>query len=128
MKNSKNLFITAGGVIYLFFALFHSSFWFMLGRNNALSQVPPMMSKILQMLNIGVIALFLGLGIIFLRYRRQIAGSSFGKSLLVLSAFFFMVRMVAEFIFPNCSYGLVVFLAICSAVYLIPLGKPHPEN
>jgi hypothetical protein len=125
MKNSKKLFVTAGGVIYLFFALFHSSFWLLFGRDNVLSKIPPMLSKILQMLNIGIIALFIALGIILIKYRSHIVESPIGKSLLVLSAFFFIVRIVAEFIFPDCSYGLVVFLAACTAVYTIPLLKSN---
>lgn len=77
-------------------------------------------SGIMQMSAIGFVCLFLSLGMIFISFRKEIANTKLGQALLFTLAIFFLIRTIAEFIFPGSSIELGVFLAICTLVFLIP--------
>lgn len=118
MEKLRKLLVTAGGVIYLLFGIFHNTFWMYFSK---VQHVDPAFVKITKMLNLGCIVFFCALGFVFLRYRKEILTTSLGNALLILSGVFFIVRLSAEFFFPPCAVGLVITLAAVSAVYLLPV-------
>jgi hypothetical protein len=125
MEKLRKLLVTAGGVIYLLFGIFHNTFWIYLSK---VQDVNPALVKITQMLNLGCMVFFCSLGFVFLRYRKAILTTSLGNGLLLLSAVFFIVRLSAEFFFPPCAVGLVVTLILVSAVYLLPVFIKHQNT
>ncbi len=117
MEKLRKLLVTAGGIIYLLFGIFHNSFWFFFSK---VQNADPAFVKITRMLNLGVMVFFLAMGLIFLRYRKEILGSPIGNALLILSSLFFIIRLAAEFVLPPCAIGLVVTLTVISLIYLLP--------
>lgn len=125
MEKLRKLLVIAGGVIYLLFGIFHSTFWMYFSK---VQNVDPAFMKIAQMLNLGCMVFFCALGFVFLRYRKQILTTSLGNGLLILSAVFFIVRLSAEFFFPPCAVGLVATLALVCIVYLLPVFIKHQST
>jgi len=117
--------VTAGGMIYLLLGIFHSTFWMYFSK---VQHVDPAFVKIVQMPNLGCMVFFCALGFVFLRYRKEILSTSLGNGLLILSAVFFIIRLSAEFFFPPCAVGLVITLALVSAVYLLPVFIKHQNT
>lgn len=112
-----------GGILYLLFGAFHSSFWKLFNSNNEFGQMNPFLSKVLQMLNVGIIVFLVSLGLMMLIYRNEILNSKLGRAILLTSTAFYIVRGLAEFAFPKCAYPLIVTMFSCSMVYLIPALK-----
>lgn len=123
MEKLRKSLVIVGGILYLVFGVFHSSFWKMFNSNNEFSQMNPFLSKVLQMLNVGVIVFFVSLGLMMLIYRNEILNSKLGKAILFTSTVFFIVRGLAEFAFPESAYPLMVTMFFCALVYLIPALK-----
>lgn len=117
MEKLRKSLVTAGGITYLLFGIFHNSFWFFFSK---VQNVDPSFIKITRMLNLGVMLFFLAMGIIFLRYQKEILGSPIGNALLILSSVFFIIRLAAEFFLPPCAIGLVITLTVISLIYLLP--------
>ena len=122
MEKLRKLLVTAGGVIYLLFGIFHNTFWIYFSK---VQHIDPTFVKITKMLNLGCMVFFCSLGFVFLRYRREILTTSLGNALLILSAVFFVVRLAAEFFLPPCAFGLVITLAFVAAIYLLPVLIKH---
>lgn len=123
MEKLRKLLVIVGGVLYLLFGVFHSFFWKMFNSNNEFSKMNAFLSKVLQMLNVGIIVFFVSLGLMMLIYRNEMLNLKLGRALLFTSAAFFMVRGLAEFAFPKCAYPLMVTMFLCALVYLIPALK-----
>ena len=113
----RNKLIIAGGGLLIILALFHLSFWSLFNWQEELPKLSAENSGIMQMSAIGFVCLFLSLGMIFISFRKEIANTKLGQALLFI---FFLIRTIAEFIFPGSSIELGVFLAICTLVFLIP--------
>jgi len=118
MEKLRKLLVTACGVIYLLFGIFHNMFWEFISKAKNMN---PGFIKITQMLNLGCMVLFLSLGFIFLRYRKDMLNSSIGNALLILSSAFFIIRAGAEFFLPPCAVPLVISLTLISIIYLLPV-------
>ena len=116
----RNKLIIAGGGLLIILALFYLSFWSLFNWQEELPKLSAENSGIMQMSAIGFVCLFLSLGMIFISFRKEIANTKLGQALLFTLAIFFLIRTIAEFIFPGSSIELGVFLAICTLVFLIP--------
>lgn len=125
MEKLRKLLVTAGGLIYLLFGIFHNTFWIYFSK---VQNVDPAFVKITQMLNLGCMVFFCALGFVFLRYRREILTTSLGNALLITSAVFFVLRLGAEFFLSPCAIGLVVTLVFVAVIYLLPVLIKHQKN
>jgi magnesium-transporting ATPase (P-type) len=123
MEKLRKSLVIVGGILYLLFGAFHLSFWKMFNRNNEFDQMGPLLSKILQMLNVALIVFFVSLGVIMLIYRYEILNSKLGRAILYISTVFFIVRGLAEFVFPMPVYPLMATMFFCALVFLIPALK-----
>jgi hypothetical protein len=123
MEKLRKSLVIVGGILYLLFGVFHSSFWKMFNRHNEFDQMTPFLSKVMQMLNIGIIVFFFSLGTIMLLYRKEMLNSKIGKAILFASVAFFLVRGLAEFAFPQCAYPLMGTMFLCALVFLVPALK-----
>ena len=116
----KSKLIITGGVLLIVLALFHLSFWNLFNWQEELPKLSAENSGIMQMSAVGFACLFLSLGIVFISFRKEIANTRLGKALLFTLSFFFLVRTIAEFIFPGSSIELGIFLFICTLVFFVP--------
>lgn len=120
MENFRKTMVSIGGITFLFFGLFHMSFWLIFDWKRELIKLNLVNSNLMQMMNIGIIVIMLALGAVLLIYKKDILSSGLGKAVLMLSSIFFFVRLIAEFIYPGGSIALGVFLLLCSMIYLVP--------
>jgi len=120
MEKFRNILVIIGGINFLFFGLFHLSFWHALDWKNELVKLTEINSNVMQMLNIGISVFLLSFGFIMLVYRNEILHSGLGRALLIIFALFWLARLIGEFAFSGGSivFGIVLFL--CVVVYLIP--------
>lgn len=122
MKKLENILVTTGGILYLLFGVFHLTFFRVFNQHNPdFNQIVPFLSKIMVMLNVGIVVLFLSLGAIILRFRNEIIDNKLGRALLMISAFFFTIRGLAEFFFDSYKIAFVLTMLVVSMVYYIPL-------
>ena len=120
MEKFRKTMVSIGGITFLFFGLFHMSFWLIFDWKTELLKLNLVNSNLMQMMNIGIIVMMLALGCVLLFFKRDILNSGLGKAVLFLSAIFFFVKLIAEFIYPGGSIALGAFLLICSLIYLVP--------
>jgi hypothetical protein len=122
MEKFRKILVIVGGVNFLLFGLFHIAFWFdpVMDWKNELIKLTQLNSNVMQMLNLAIIVFFLSLGFIMLLYRKEFLNSALGKALLIIFALFWLVRLVAEIVFPGGFIVLGVMLFLCVLIYLIP--------
>lgn len=116
----KTKLILLGGLLLILLSLFHLSFWSLFNWQEELPRLSETNSGIMQLSAIGFATLFLSLGIILIGYRTEIAETKLGKALLFALSFFFLVRAIAEFMFPGSSIELGIFLFFCIFVFFTP--------
>ena len=130
MENFKKILVIIGGINFLFWGLFHISFWFApfpIDWKSELIKLTEMNSNIMQMLNIGIVVFLFAFGFIMLFYCREILYLALGKALLFVFALFWFARLVGEFVFPGGSMAFGIILFLCALIYLIPaiITKKH---
>jgi hypothetical protein len=121
MKRLQKTLIVTGGVLYILTGVFHLLFWRFLDWGNELVKLNEVNSNVMQMLNIGLIVLFLSFGVIMIYLRNEILSSKLGKALLIFSSLFFLVRLIEEFVFPGSSVIAGIILLVYTLIYLIPV-------
>jgi hypothetical protein len=122
MEKYSKTFVTIGGILFLAFGLFHLTFFKVFNHSNPdYAAIKPFLSKVLFMLNVGMVVYFISMGIVFLRFRSSIMSTSMGRALLLMSASFFIIRGSVEFIFPNFKPAFVATMLVVSLVYLMPV-------
>lgn len=121
MKRFNQILVITGGAIYIVLALFNISIGLFLRNNAEFSQLNPAFSKIAQMLNLGVVVFFFSLGIIILLNRKELLLTALGRSILIMSSAFFLIRGAAEFLFEKVAFGLVATMLLISVVFLLPV-------
>lgn len=119
----KTKVIVTGGLLLILLSLFHLSFWSLFNWQEELSRLSETNSGIMQLSTIGFASLFIALGIIFIIYPAEIANTKLGKALMFALSFFFLVRTIAEFVFPGSSIELGVFLFLCTLMFFVPALK-----
>ena len=130
MEKFRKILVIIGGINFLFWGLFHISFWFApfpIDWKNELIKLTEMNSNVMQMLNIGISVFLLAFGFLMFFYCREILNSALGRALLIIFSLFWLARLIGEFAFPGGSiiFGLILFL--CVLIYLIPaiITKKH---
>jgi hypothetical protein len=121
MEKFRNILVIIGGVNFLLFGLFHIGFWFdpVMDWKNELIKLTQLNSNVMQMLNLAIIVLFLAFGFI-LYYRKEMLNSALGKALLIIFALFWLIRLIAEIVFPGRFIVLGIMLFLCVLIYLLP--------
>jgi hypothetical protein len=121
MKRLQKTFVITGGVLYILIGVFHLLFWKFFDWGNELAKLNEVNSNVMQMLNIGLIVLFLSFGVIMICLYNEIISTRLGKALLIFSALFFLVRLIEEFVFPGSSVIAGIIILIYTLIYLIPV-------
>ena len=120
MEKFRKILVIIGGINFIFFGLFHISFWFTTEWKCEVIKLTQLFSNVMQMLNIGISVFLLAFGFIMLFYRNEILNSSLGRTLLIVFSLFWLARLVGELAFPDGSiiFGIILFLLVL--IYLIP--------
>ena len=120
MKTLQKTLVTTGGILFALFGTFHMFFWSMFDWKNELARLSTVNSNIMQMLNIGCSFIVFSFAYIFIFNRNEVIDSRLGKILLVISGFFYFMRLVMEFVFPEGSLVFGFILLLCGSIYVIP--------
>jgi magnesium-transporting ATPase (P-type) len=124
----KTKLIFAGGILSILLGLFHCTFWHSFDWATELPKLSTINSNIMQMLDLAVICLLTGLGVILVAYRKEIARSKTGRALLLLLALFYAIRIFGEWYYPEGSVALGAILAIYLLIYLVPALMRDPKT
>ncbi|HOW81508.1 MAG TPA: hypothetical protein PK573_03010 [Spirochaetota bacterium] len=109
----KSFILYTGSAINLMLALFHMTFWKMLNWAGELPKLSKDNQGILQTANIIIIAVILYFAVMsFIMARRGKTGF-YGKSIIVLIAVFYLIRMIAGYPFFGFNYGELAIWVVC---------------
>lgn len=120
IKQLNKILVTIGGLLFIGFGVFHSTFFRFFGKSPDFALISPFLQKIVIMLDLGLIVFFLSQGIIMLLFRNEVLTTKLGKAWLFASSAFFLIRGMAEFAFEKCVIPLVLTMVVCSIIYLPP--------
>lgn len=120
---TAELLVRLAGVHSLAFAAFHLAFWRLFGWKRELTQLSTANRAILQILNLRVIYVFLGMGVIALAFTPDLVDTRLGVVLLCFMAVFWLGRALEQFVFLRINdwrvhllTGLFVLGAVLHAV------------
>jgi hypothetical protein len=125
--NNTTLVKIAGGFSFFFF-LFHVPFYWMLDWEHTLSCLSRDNWAIVMCFNIISIVLLFLFGFVSMFQTKDIVNTRLGRSFLVYASWFYLFRIIAEFIFfqePNKVFSAIIIL-LCSVpgiFYAIPLFR-----
>jgi hypothetical protein len=116
----RRTFVIIGGVIFVIMGMFHLSFWVLFDWQNELYKLNQINNNIMQMLNIVCSFFMFSFSYMMLMFNSRVLNSKLGRSILIISSGFFMIRALIEFAFQGNSivYGVVLMAFV--PVYLIP--------
>ena len=120
MEKFRSILVIIGGINFIFWGLFHLTFWKALDWKNELAKLTEINSNVMQMLNIAVTVCLLSFGFIMLFYHGEISNTALGRALLIIFALFWLARLVGEIAFPGGAIGLGIVFFLCVLIYLIP--------
>lgn len=120
---TAELLVRLAGVHSLAFAAFHLAFWRLFGWKRELTQLSTANRAIMQILNLRVIYVFLGMGVIALAFTPDLVDTRLGVVLLCFMAVFWLGRALEQFVFLRINdwrvhllTGLFVLGAVLHAV------------
>ncbi|KAF1686107.1 hypothetical protein B1992_09190 [Pseudoxanthomonas broegbernensis] len=107
------------------FAAFHLAFWRLFGWKRELAKVGLPTRAIVQILNLRLVYVFLGIGLLCLLYPAQLRGTALGRALLWFMVLFWIGRALEQFIFLRVNRPLVHVLTalfvLGAALFALPL-------
>jgi hypothetical protein len=111
------------------FALFHLGFWKLFGWEDQLKRMTFANKGILQILNIQIICYFLMTAMICFAFSEELLTTALGKSFLIGTSIFWMIRTVQQFVFLRANdyriHVLTFIFLLGSSLFLLPvLLKP----
>lgn len=89
------------------FAAFHAGFWRLFGWPDALARSGAPTRAITQILNLRLIHVFAGIGLLCCLYPDELAGTPLGRAVLALMATFWIARTIEQFVFVRIDHPLV---------------------
>jgi hypothetical protein len=116
----RRTFVIIGGVIFIVMGVFHLSFWILFDWQSELTKLNQINDNNMQMLNIVVCFFMFSFSYMLLMYNSRVLNSKLGRSVLIISSGFFLIRALIEFAFPGNSLVFGVVLMAFIPVYLIP--------
>jgi hypothetical protein len=123
----RKTFVIIGGIIYIVMGLFHLSFWILFDWQTELFKLNQINSNNMQMLNIVCSFFMLSFSFMLLGYNSRVLNSKLGRSVLIISSGFFLIRALIEFAFPGNSIVFGAVLLAIIPIYLIPALSMHTK-
>ncbi len=128
------LMVRLGGLHSLGFAVFHLAFWKLFGWTRGLATLHPANRAILQILNLRLVYVFLGMGAISLAFTADLVHTRLGIALLCFMALFWVGRTIEQFVFLRINdwrvHLLTGLFVLGTALHAVPvwLGFMHSIN
>jgi len=124
--DTAELLVRLGGVHSLGFAAFHLAFWKLFDWKRDLARNSTANRAIMQILNLRLVYVFLGMGALALAFGRELPATPLGRTLLGFRALFWVGRMLEQFVFlriHDCRVHLLSALfALGAALHAAPLA------
>lgn len=125
MEGSPNLYVIAGGIYNLGFAIFHLFFWRLFRWREDLASLTHINRSVMQILNLCLTFVFLLFGYLSLFHTTELVAGSLGNTLLLGIALFWFLRMAQQMVFfgirNRISAAFTVLFFLGGLVYLLPL-------
>lgn len=122
---TAELLVRLAGVHSLGFAAFHLAFWRLFGWKRELAQLSTANRAILQILNLRVIYVFLGMGVIALAFTSDLVDTRLGVVLLCFMAVFWLGRALEQFVFLRINdwrvHLLTGLFVLGAALHAVPM-------
>jgi hypothetical protein len=116
----RRTFVIIGGMIFLVMGVFHLSFWVLFDWRAELYKLNQINSNNMQMLNIVCSFFMFSFSYMLLMYNSRVLNSKLGRSVLIISSGFFLIRALIEFAFPGNSIVFGAVLLAIIPIYFIP--------
>jgi hypothetical protein len=123
MNTSLRVFVYLTGVYSLLIGAFHIMFWRLKFFNWAeeLPKLSRLNSGVVQLMNLGLIAIMLVMAFISFFHNKELLGSSLGKTILIGFSLVWFLRFIEHFVFYGASgipFSIIFLLGFL--LYLIP--------
>jgi len=114
-----------GGLHCLGFALFHLAFWRLFGWKHELAKLSAANRAIVQILNLRLIYVFVGMAVLSLAFTRELLDTRLGHVVLAFMAVFWLGRTIEQFVFLRINdwrvHLLTALFVLGAVLYAIPL-------
>lgn len=114
-----------GGLHCLGFALFHLAFWRFFGWKHELAKLSAANRAIMQILNLRLIYVFVGMAVLSLAFTRELLDTRLGHVVLAFMAVFWLGRTIEQFVFLRINdwrvHLLTALFVLGAVLYAVPL-------
>lgn len=121
---SRDLLVQLCGMHSLAFAAFHLAFWKLFDWRHELSKVGLPTRAVTQILNLRLIYLFLGIGVLCFVFTQELHATPLGRALLVFMSLFWVGRTIEQFVFLRVNKPLVHVLTASFVVGAVLFALP----
>ena len=116
-----------GGLHCLGFALFHLAFWRLFGWKHELAKLSPANRAIMQILNLRLVYVFLGMGALSLAFSDELLDTRLGHVILAFMALFWLGRSIEQLVFLRINdwrvHLLTALFVLGAVLYAVPLWQ-----
>ena len=114
-----------GGLHCLAFAVFHLAFWRLFHWKDELAKLGTANRAIMQILNLRLVYVFLGMGLLSLAFTRELLDTRLGHVVLAFMALFWLGRSVEQLVFLRINdwrvHLLTALFVLGAVLYAVPL-------
>ena len=107
------------------FTAFHLAFWRLFGWKRELAKVGLATRAIVQILNLRLIYLFAGVGVLCFAFTQELHSTALGRTFLVFMSLFWVGRTIEQFVFLRINkpvvHVLTVLFVIGAILFALPL-------
>lgn len=121
---SAHTWIVLGGLHSLAFAGFHLAFWNLFRWRDTLKTATVADRAILQILNLRLIYVFLGVAVLCFGYTDELHTSALGRALLAGMSLFWVGRTIEQFVFLRVNRPLVHLLTALFVLGAVLFAMP----
>lgn len=124
------VFVWLGGAHSLAFAVFHLGFWKLFGWRQTLRTATVADRAILQILNLRLIYVLLGVAVLCFAFTDELLHTGLGRALLLGMSLFWVGRTIEQFVFLRINrpfvHVLTALFVVGAALFAAPLLAPQP--
>ena len=121
----RDLIIQLAGAHSFGFALFHLASWKLFDWKRDLARNTPANRAIVQILNLRLVYLFLGVGALCFAFTAELRDTTLGHALLAFMSLFWVGRTVEQFVFLRIDdwrvHALTASFVLRAALFALPL-------
>ena len=121
---SRDLLVQLCGIHSFVFAAFHLAFWKLFDWKHDLQKTSIATRAVTQILNLRLIYLFLGIGVLCFAFTRELHATPLGRVLLVFMSLFWVGRTIEQFVFLRVNKLLVHVLTALFVIGAILFALP----